>query len=152
MRNRFPYLSLLPGLLLGMMMFTSCGDNIDDNIIYGVGSVTFDKPTLTLSVGGAPVQLRATVGPENATYKTAVEWSTTDSTVAIVTGTGEVISITKEVDDSVQTYDGMVVATGMKTTVTETILIGVVTPVGPGTATIKASREGKAASCLVTVE
>ena len=152
MRNSFSYLSLMPGLLLGMVMFTSCGDNVDDNIVYGVGSVTLDKQTLTLSIGDAPAQLKATVGPENATYKTSVEWTSSDPDVATVAAYGEPLVVTKEVPDSAMTYDGEVIATGKMRTVTEVILTGVVTPVGQGVATIKASREGKVASCVVTVE
>ena len=132
----------MPGLLLGvMMMFTSCGENVEDHIIYGVGSIAFDKSTLSFHVGDAPVQLRATV-----------EWTTTDSAVAIVTPDEEVIYVSKEVEDSVETDDGIVRPTGNKRTVTEVIVTAMVKPVGPGTATIIASREGKAASCAVTVE
>ena len=143
----------MPGLLLGViMMFTSCGENVEDHIIYGVGSIAFDKSTLSFHVGDAPVQLRATVGPENATYRTIVEWTTTDPAVAIVTPDEEVIYVSKEVEDSVKTDDGIVRPTGNKRTVTEVIVTAMVKPVGPGTATIIASREGKAASCAVTVE
>lgn len=115
----------MAGLLFGMTMFTSCSEDVDDNIVYGVGGVKLDKISMTLTVGGGSVKLEATVLPENATRKT-VTWITSDPSVVTVTGESEV------------TEDGI-------------IPIGIVKPVGPGTATITAQAESKTATCSVTV-
>ena len=125
MKKRFLFLSLLVGMLFGLTMFTSCSEDVDDNIVYGVGGVKLDRINLTLTVGNAPVELEATVLPSNATRKN-VTWSTSDSTVVIVT------------DDSEVTPFGI-------------IPIGLVTPVGPGTAIISATAESKSATCSVSV-
>lgn len=49
-----------------------------------VESVTLDKQTLTLEIGGSET-LTATVGPDNATDK-SVTWSTSDASVATIEG------------------------------------------------------------------
>ena len=53
-----------------------------------VTSVTLDKTSLTLQVGGT-ASLTATVGPDNATDKT-VTWSSSDNAVVFVDGTGRI--------------------------------------------------------------
>ena len=125
MNKLFSYLCLMLGLLFGMTVFSSCSEDAEEHIVYGVGGVKLDKISMTLTVGGGSVKLEATVLPENATRKT-VTWITSDPSVVTVTGESEV------------TEDGI-------------IPIGVVKPVGPGTAIITAQAESKTATCSVTV-
>lgn len=125
MKKRFSYLCLVLGVLSGTVMFTACTESIDDKIIYGVGGVKLSKVELTLTVGDQPVELVATVLPLNATNK-AVTWTTSDSSVVTVSGDGETTSF-------------------------EVTHIGMLTPVGPGTATITAIAESKTATCTIKV-
>ena len=57
-----------------------------------VTSVTLDKTELSLTVGDAAVQLKATVAPDNATDKT-VTWSSDKTSVATVDATGKVTAV-----------------------------------------------------------
>ena len=57
-----------------------------------VTSVTLDKTELSLTVGDAAVQLKATVAPDNATDKT-VTWSIDKTSVATVDATGKVTAV-----------------------------------------------------------
>ena len=57
-----------------------------------VTSVTLDKTELALTIGGAAVQLTATVTPDNAT-DADVDWSSSDVSVATVDGSGLVTAV-----------------------------------------------------------
>ena len=68
-----------PGRIMNIssIVFTIKGANVD------VTGVTLNKTETTLTVGGDPVALTATVAPENATDRT-VTWTTSDASVATV--------------------------------------------------------------------
>ncbi|MDE7107345.1 MAG: Ig-like domain-containing protein, partial [Clostridiales bacterium] len=57
-----------------------------------VSSVTLDKPSLTLTVGGDDETLQATVAPADAADKT-VTWASSDEEVATVDQTGKVTAV-----------------------------------------------------------
>ena len=57
-----------------------------------VDEITLDKASLNLTVGDAPVQLNATVAPENATNK-GVSWRSSNTEAAVVSASGEVTAI-----------------------------------------------------------
>ena len=68
------------------LMLVSCGKNGKDGPTVPVESVTVSLPSLTMEVGQTQ-QLEVEVLPENATSKEVV-WSSSDETVATVSGTG----------------------------------------------------------------
>lgn len=85
-----------------------------------VTSVTLDKTTLRLEVGGTET-LVATVTPDNATDKT-VTWSSSDSAVATVDDTGKVTAVMK----------GDATITAKAGSKTETCKVVVIEPVPEG--------------------
>ena len=83
------------------MTFMSCSEDENDHIVYGVGAIALDKTEVTLTVGGTPVELEATLLPDNVTHKDVVMWTTSDSTVAIVSGDVEVRTVVEEPSEDV---------------------------------------------------
>ncbi|BAU26732.1 S-layer family protein [Aneurinibacillus soli] len=65
----------------------TCAVTVQDEI--GVTSVTLDKTTVSLTAGGSPATLKATVNPDNATNK-KITWSSSNPTVATVDANGVV--------------------------------------------------------------
>ncbi|ADL50967.1 Ig-like domain-containing protein [Clostridium cellulovorans] len=61
-------------------------------VIYGVTTITLDKTTAILKVGGSDISLIPTVNPTTATYK-SVTWTSSNPTVATVNSTGKVHAI-----------------------------------------------------------
>lgn len=57
-------------------------------------SITLDKASLELHVGDEPILLTATVLPENNTIK-SFEWSSSDTSVAVVDESGSVTAVSK---------------------------------------------------------
>lgn len=154
MKNWFSYLCLVLGI---MVTFMSCSEDENDHIVYGVGAIALDKTEVTLTVGGTPVELEATLLPDNVTHKDVVMWTTSDSTVAIVSGDVEVRTVVEEPseDDEASQDENPSYSQGKSfgqpITRILVIPIGIVKPVGPGTATITATAESKTATCTVTV-
>ena len=72
--------------------------NSDDGVPDGwkaiivVTGIKLDKTELTLTIGDAAVQLKATVSPDNATDKTVI-WSSDKPEVATVDATGKVTAV-----------------------------------------------------------
>lgn len=88
MKKKFYLFSLLAGIMFGMVGFTSCCSTDDDVMPpvpapVAVTGITLDQTELVIAVGDAPVQLVATVSPDNATDKT-VTWTSSDPEVATV--------------------------------------------------------------------
>jgi hypothetical protein len=73
---------------LAIVMFSGC-DKKEDTV--KVTSVSLNKTTLTLAVGGGE-KLTATVSPEDATNKLAV-WASSDNAVATVDADGNVVAV-----------------------------------------------------------
>ncbi|GHT74422.1 hypothetical protein FACS1894124_4270 [Spirochaetia bacterium] len=70
--------------------------NAPDDPTFGVTAVTgvtLDKPTLTLTAGGATGVLTAAVAPSNATNK-AVTWESSNTAVATMSGSGLTAMVT----------------------------------------------------------
>ena len=136
MKKNFYYLSLLLGLVFGMVSFSACCST-DEDILppvpggdepVAVTGVTLNVTELAMNVGDAPVFLIATVFPDNATDKTVI-WTSSDPAVATVSN-----GVLTAADADVSTEVG-----------------GMVTPVGPGTAIITAKAGDQEATCTVTV-
>ncbi len=84
---------------------TTCTVTVTEEAIP-VESVSLDKDTLELIVGGQPEKLSATILPENATDK-SVTWTSSDEKVATVDQTGLVTPVGEgEATITVTTKDG----------------------------------------------
>ena len=63
-------------------------------VVIPVKSVKLDKTTLTLSLLGAPQQLKAAIRPKNATNKNVI-WSSSNNKLVVVTPNGYVCALKK---------------------------------------------------------
>ncbi len=75
-----------------MIVFASCDKQPEYKVEIRVESVGLDKPSATLTVGGEPLQLEATILPATATDK-GVKWSSDKESVAEVDEEGLVTAI-----------------------------------------------------------
>ena len=92
-----------------------------------VTGVTVSPTTGSITVGGAALELTATVAPEDATNK-SVTWSSSDDTVATVSATGEVTAVgAGSATITVTTVDGSFTATCAVTVSAATVAVTGVT-------------------------
>lgn len=92
-----------------------------------VTGVTVSPTTGSITVGGAALELTATVAPEDATNK-SVTWSSSDDTVATVSATGEVTAVgAGSATITVTTVDGSFTASCTVTVSAATVAVTGVT-------------------------
>jgi transglutaminase/protease-like cytokinesis protein 3 len=84
-------LKLLPLFAALLLAIPSCEDDDNENQIMVVYSVTLDKSVVEITVGET-VTVKATISPENATYKNVV-WTSSDETIAEVDSKGVVTAL-----------------------------------------------------------
>lgn len=84
-------LKFLPLLAVLLLAIPSCKSDDDEDQTMAVYSITLDKSALEITVGKTAT-LKATISPENATYKT-VKWTSSDETIAKVDSKGIVTAV-----------------------------------------------------------
>lgn len=108
-------------LIIGSL--AACGESGGGNV--AVLGVTLDRSALSLTVGGSPTTLVATVSPADATDK-SVTWSSSNTSVATVSATGVVAPVSAGTATiTVTTVDG-----GLTASCAVTVASGVVAVTG----------------------
>ncbi len=116
MKNSKPITSLLSMLLMLLVLSSSCNEE-DDGVSetdIPVTEIAISKEIDSILLKGATQQLEALITPENATNKTVI-WSSEDSAIATVDGTGLVkgvalgeVTITVTAEDNDALSDSIV--------------------------------------------
>lgn len=102
-------------------------DSVQIASITPVTGVTVSPTTGSITVGGAALELTATVAPEDATNK-SVTWSSSDDTIATVSATGEVTAVgAGSATITVTTVDGSFTASCAVTVSAATVAVTGVT-------------------------